>query len=87
MVIEVMGRYAGWIALEAGIAGGGDIILIPEIPFTMESILTAVKERRFPGRSFTLIVIAEGARAEGGEMVVSKVIEDSTAALRRARRE
>jgi 6-phosphofructokinase 1 len=82
MVIEVMGRYAGWIALEAGIAGGGDVILIPEIPFTMESILAAVKERRFHGRSFTLIVTAEGARAEGGEMVVLKVIEDSTDSIR-----
>jgi 6-phosphofructokinase 1 len=77
MVLEVMGRYAGWIALEAGIAGGGDVILIPEIPFSVDKILTAIRERKFRGRHFTLIVIAEGARAEGGEMVVSKVIKDS----------
>jgi 6-phosphofructokinase 1 len=82
MVLEVMGRYAGWIALEAGLAGGGDVILIPEIPFTLESIVAAVKDRTFRGRTFTLIVIAEGARAVGQERVVSKVVEDSTDAIR-----
>jgi 6-phosphofructokinase 1 len=82
MVIEVMGRYAGWIALEAGIAGGGDVILVPEIPFTVESVLNAIKERTFHGRNSTLIVIAEGARADGGDVVVSKVVDDSTDAIR-----
>jgi 6-phosphofructokinase 1 len=77
-----MGRYAGWIALEAGIAGGGDVILVPEIPFTVESVLNAIKERTFHGRNSTLIVIAEGARADGGDVVVSKVVDDSTDAIR-----
>jgi phosphofructokinase-like protein len=82
MVMEVMGRYAGWIALEAGMAGGGDVILVPEIPFRVESIVAAIKDRLFRGRTFTLVVIAEGARAEGGEMVVAKRIEESTDSLR-----
>ncbi|MCK4411949.1 MAG: ATP-dependent 6-phosphofructokinase [Candidatus Eisenbacteria sp.] len=82
MVLEVMGRYAGWIALEAGVAGGGDVILVPEIPFRIESVVGAIKERTFRGRTFTLIVIAEGAKAEGGEVVVSKVVADSTDSIR-----
>jgi phosphofructokinase-like protein len=81
-VLEVMGRYAGWIALESGLAGGGDVILIPEVPFTIDSVVGAIKDRAFRGRTFTLIVIAEGARVKGGEQVVSKVIEDSTDAIR-----
>jgi len=81
-VLEVMGRYAGWIALQAGLAGGGDVILIPEIPFTIDSVVEAVKERAFRGRTFTLIVIAEGARAQGGERFVSRVVEDSTDSVR-----
>ena len=69
MVLEVMGRYAGWIAAHAGIAGGGDIILIPEIPFNYDSICRKIAEREANGRTFTLIVAAEGARARGGEFV------------------
>ncbi len=82
MVLEVMGRYAGWIALEAGLAGGGDVILIPEVPFSIDSVVAAVKGRTFYGRKFTLIVIAEGAKAAGGEMVVARVITESTDAVR-----
>ncbi len=82
MVLEVMGRYAGWIALEAGLSGGGDIILIPEIPFTVDSVVGAIKDRRFQGRYYTLIVIAEGAKAQGGELHVAKVVKDSPDALR-----
>ncbi len=82
MVLEVMGRYAGWIALEAGLSGGGDIILIPEIPFRVESAVAAIKDRRFQGRYYTLVVIAEGAKAQGGELHVAKVVEDSTDSLR-----
>jgi 6-phosphofructokinase 1 len=69
MVLEVMGRYAGWIAAHAGIAGGGDIILIPEIPFSYESMCRKIAEREAMGRQFTLVVVAEGARAKGGEFV------------------
>jgi 6-phosphofructokinase 1 len=69
MVLEVMGRYAGWIAAHAGIAGGGDIILIPEIPFAYESICRKIAEREAMGRQFTLVVVAEGARGKGGVFV------------------
>ncbi|MGH9670701.1 MAG: ATP-dependent 6-phosphofructokinase, partial [Terriglobales bacterium] len=60
MLIEVMGRDAGWIALEAGIAGGAHIILIPEIPFTIEKICEFVRQRERAGKRFTIIVVAEG---------------------------
>ncbi len=69
MVLEVMGRYAGWIAAHAGIAGGGDIILIPEIPFNYDSICRKIAEREAMGRLFTLIVVAEGARSLGGDFI------------------
>jgi phosphofructokinase-like protein len=61
MVLEVMGRHAGWIALYAGVAGGGDVILIPEIPWTFENVCQAVISREQRGKKFTLIVVAEGA--------------------------
>jgi len=66
MVLEVMGRYAGWIAIYAGMAGGADIILIPEIPFHFETICEAVRERDKRGKHFTLVVAAEGAKPAGG---------------------
>lgn len=69
MVLEVMGRYAGWIAISAGIAGGGDVILIPEIPFRYEGICAQVAAREKLGKRFTLIVAAEGAREAGGDFV------------------
>src|SRR5512137_2315892 len=62
MVLEVMGRYAGWIALYAGVAGGADVILMPEIPFRYESICAKIREREKQGRRFTLVIVAEGAR-------------------------
>lgn len=62
MLIEVMGRDAGWIALHAGIAGGADVILIPEIPFTLDNVCAAVQEREKKGRSFSLVVVAEGVK-------------------------
>ena len=71
MVLEVMGRYAGWIAIYAGLAGGADVILIPEIPFRYDSICAKVVEREQAGRHFSIVVVAEGARAEGGEFVTS----------------
>jgi 6-phosphofructokinase 1 len=61
MVLEVMGRHAGWIALYAGIAGGGDVILIPEIPWTFENVCQAIIQREQRGKRFTLVVVAEGA--------------------------
>ncbi|HXO94252.1 MAG TPA: ATP-dependent 6-phosphofructokinase [Candidatus Acidoferrum sp.] len=71
MVLEVMGRYAGWIALYAGVAGGADVILIPEIPFSYESICEKIHEREGLGKKFTIVIIAEGAREKGHDFVTS----------------
>jgi 6-phosphofructokinase 1 len=69
MILEVMGRHAGWIALHSGIAGGADVILIPEIPFTMESVAAKVLERERGGSQFSIIVASEGAREAGRELI------------------
>ncbi len=69
MIVEVMGRYAGWIALYSGIAGGADVILLPEIPYKLESIARKIHDRWRRKRNFAIIVAAEGARPEGGAMV------------------
>jgi ATP-dependent phosphofructokinase / diphosphate-dependent phosphofructokinase len=69
MVIEVMGRHAGWIALHAGIAGGGDVILLPEIPWTFENVCHKILAREQNGKTFSLIVVAEGAELPGGGLV------------------
>jgi 6-phosphofructokinase 1 len=65
MIVEVMGRDAGWIALQAGIAGGGDVILIPEIPYSLASVARAIQRRFANNRKFSIVVVAEGARAKG----------------------
>ncbi len=70
MVVEVMGRYAGWIALHAGIAGGADAILIPEVPFEIEHVAEHIRRREKKGRLETLVVVAEGARPKGGAVSV-----------------
>ena len=67
MVVQVMGRHTGWIALESGMAGGADVILIPEIPYSVERIAEKVRERDRSGRRFSIVVIAEGAVPAGGE--------------------
>jgi len=69
LICEVMGRYAGWIALHAGMAGGGDVILIPEIPFNIEKICESIRLREKRGRSFSILVVAEGAKPVGGTYV------------------
>lgn len=69
MVVEVMGRYAGWIALYSGIAASADVVLIPEIPFSYDSIVEKIKERESKGRHYTMIVVAEGAKKKDGEIV------------------
>jgi 6-phosphofructokinase 1 len=76
MVLEVMGRYAGWIAIYAGIAGGADVILIPEIPFTYESISARIEEREQAGRHFSIVVVAEGAKERGGETTARNTAAD-----------
>ncbi len=68
-VLEVMGRHAGWIALHAGIAGGGDVILIPEIPWTFDGVCQKILQREQSGKKFTLLVVAEGAQMPDGSMV------------------
>src|SRR5690606_8954912 len=73
MVVEVMGRNAGWLALHAGVASGSDVILIPETPFSMEAVAEVVKRRRAGGRGFTIICAAEGARPIGGEQVIQRM--------------
>jgi ATP-dependent phosphofructokinase / diphosphate-dependent phosphofructokinase len=75
MVVEVMGRYAGWIALYAGIAGGADVILIPEIPFAIERVCEKIRRREARGRHFSIVVVAEGARPHGGEMVMKQTAD------------
>ncbi|QDU93150.1 6-phosphofructokinase [Lignipirellula cremea] len=69
MVLEVMGRHAGWIALYSAIAGGGDVILIPEIPWTFEHVCQQILERDNMGKKFTLVVVAEGAELPDGGLV------------------
>jgi 6-phosphofructokinase 1 len=66
MVVEVMGRYAGWIALNAGVSGSADVILIPEIPYDIESVCRKIRERDARGRRFSVVVVAEGAVPKGG---------------------
>lgn len=70
MVVEVMGRYAGWIALHAGIAGGADVILIPEISYDLDKIAARIREREQWGARFSIVVVAEGAKPVGGTHVV-----------------
>jgi phosphofructokinase-like protein len=82
MIVEVMGHRAGWIALYAGVAGGGDIILIPEIPYSLEAVLAKVRERKKKGKRFSIVVVAEGARPKGGEVVVKKIVERSADSVR-----
>lgn len=77
MVLEVMGRYAGWIALASGLAGGADAILIPEIPFTLEGVAKKINQRREMGKPFSIVVIAEGARTPDGQMVVKQTVTGS----------
>jgi 6-phosphofructokinase 1 len=77
IVVEVMGRNAGWIALESGIAGGADVILIPEIPFQIDKVCASLQLRRRIGRRFSLVVAAEGACPVGGRKVVQATAEQN----------
>ena len=82
MLCEVMGRGAGWIALESGIAGAVNVILIPEIPYDINKIVEKIKEREAAGKQFSIIVVAEGAKPKDGEVVVSKIVADSPDPIR-----
>src|SRR5512147_1416090 len=79
IVLEVMGRYAGWIALEAGMAGSADVILIPEIPFDMDKVAERIRERKKAGSKSSIVVVAEGAKPRGGEMAVKECAADGYA--------
>ena len=67
MVVEVMGRYAGWIALHSGVAGGADVILVPEIPYDLERVAQCIRDRDAWGARFSIVVVAEGAHAKNGK--------------------
>ncbi len=82
MIVELMGRYAGWIALQAGIAGGADIIIIPEIPFHLDRICQVINERVHSGRTSSIVVVAEGAKPAGGDVAVKMVVDDSADSIR-----
>lgn len=76
MVLEVMGRYAGWIALESAIAGGADVALIPEIPYDINSVVEKINKRKAEGKKFSIVVVSEGAKPKDGEMVIKKTLND-----------
>lgn len=82
MVLEVMGRYAGWIALHSGIAGGADVILLPEIPYNIDSVIAKINQRKMEGKNFSIVVAAEGAKPVGGEMTVARMVKGSFEPIR-----
>lgn len=82
MIVEVMGRYAGWLALFSGMAGGGDIILMPEFPYDINCVCEQIRDRNAQGKNFSIVVIGEGAKPIGGEMVIKRKVENSPDAIR-----
>jgi len=82
MLLEVMGRNAGWIALHSGLAGSADVILIPEIPYDLHKVAEKIEMRQREGKKFTIIVVAEGAKPKDGDVVVAKVVDDSPDPIR-----
>ena len=82
MIVEVMGRYAGWIALYAGVASGSDVILLPEMPYQLDKICDFVLGRSRRGKRFSIVVAAEGAKEKGGKMVVAKKLAHSPDPIR-----
>lgn len=77
MIVEVMGHNAGWIALHSGVASGGDIILIPEIPYDIDLVANVVSKRNEKGKRSSIIVVAEGAKPKGGEAVIRRLVKES----------
>ncbi len=82
MIVELMGRNAGWLTLHAGIASGADVILIPEIPYDLDAICEYCLERSRHGKAFTIIAVSEGAKPIGGSQVVRQRVEDSPDPIR-----
>lgn len=81
-VVEIMGRYAGWLTLEAGIAGAASVILIPEIPYDLDKVCEAIRERTDNGKHYTIVAVSEGAKPKDGDVVVRKVLKYSPDAIR-----
>lgn len=81
-MLEVMGRYAGWIALYSGVAGGADVILIPEIPWSIEKVAEKIYKRREEDKYFSIVVVAEGVKTHDGSQVLKKVIDGSSDLIR-----
>ncbi len=77
MVVEVMGRHAGWIAVEAGIAGGADVVLIPEEPFDLNAVCESIKQRHIRGKTFSIVVVAEGAKLADETLVLQSKSTDA----------
>ena len=77
IVVEVMGRHAGWIAVESGIAGGADVILIPEVPFDMDEVCDTIRKRHARGKTFSIVVVAEGAKLDDDSMVLQSQEKDA----------
>ncbi len=82
MIVEVMGRHTGWLAIEGGLAGGADVIIIPEIPYNMDNVIKKIEERNRQGKNFSIIVVAEGAKEVGGSIHVRERVEDSADQIR-----
>lgn len=81
MVLEVMGRYAGWITLEAAIAGGADVALLPEIPYDIDKVAEKIKNRQKIGKNFSVVVVSEGAFPKGGSMSVKNTREGGSGVI------
>jgi 6-phosphofructokinase 1 len=82
MVVEIMGRGAGWMTLHAGIAGAADVILIPEIPYDIDKVAEKIKADKENGKEFSIVAVSEGAKSKDGQMVILKVREDSPDPIR-----
>ncbi len=82
MIVEVMGRYVGWLALHAGVAGGGDVVLIPEISFGMDKVCQELEKRSKLGKRFSIMVVAEGVKLGGSELVVKRTVKGSAEPVR-----
>lgn len=82
MIVEVKGHHSGWIALHSGVAGGADVILIPEIPYDINQIAEVIEGREKKGKRFSIVVVAEGARPKDGKVVIQRIVEESTDPIR-----
>lgn len=82
MVLELMGRYAGWIALYSGLAGGADVILIPEIPWSIDKVAAKILDRKAQGKPFSIVVVAEGVKSPTGEHIIRQKVAGSVEQVR-----